>query len=127
MRDHEEHECEVFDKDIQDGYPLNLGTDPHFNSMPVRVEDCTGWVKDIQKLVELISQNSYVSIIGKAGIGKSTIMKEVCHFIHERGYFWDGSIFVFLNDCYSADDFVEKLSEAMGIQPFEKNKLQIGR
>jgi len=42
-------------------------------------------------------------------------MKEVCYFIHERGYFRDGSIFVFLNDCYSADDFVEKLSEAMGI------------
>ncbi len=87
MKDHEDHECEVFDKEINDGNPINLGTDASFNVLPVRVEDCTGRVKDIQKLVELISQNPYVSIIGKAGIGKSTIMKEVCHFIHERGYF----------------------------------------
>lgn len=42
MKDHEDHECEVFDKEINDGNPINLGTDANFNVLPVRVEDCTG-------------------------------------------------------------------------------------
>ena len=66
--------------------------------MPVKVEDCTGRVKDIQKIVELITENVYVSITGMPGIGKSTIMKEVCHFIYEWNFVRDGALFLFLNE-----------------------------
>ena len=47
MKDHEEADCEVFDKEISDGLPINLGTSAEFHALPVRVEDCTGRVRDI--------------------------------------------------------------------------------
>ena len=95
--------------------------------MPVKVEDCTGRVKDIQKIVELITENVYVSITGMPGIGKSTIMKEVCHFIYEWNFVRDGALFLFLNECFTTDEFITKLAEALGVSQYEKNKLQVGR
>lgn len=38
----------------------------------------------MQSIVELISHNRLVTITGISGIGKSTIMKEVAHYLHDR-------------------------------------------
>lgn len=63
-------------------------------------------------LLGLIRNNQLVNVTGSPGIGKSEILKNVCHFCYERDYFKDGVIYINLSKCFTLTDFNNLLEEA---------------
>jgi Cdc6-like AAA superfamily ATPase len=116
MRDHEDDGCEVFDPNLVDGVPMDLGIKATFEVLPPRIEDFVGRIREFQEIVQNIQDHKFISIVGVQGIGKSAILKEVCHFVHDRRLYQDGSIYMNLVDCNSTDDFLENLFEILEIK-----------
>lgn len=71
----------------------------------------------MQVLIESISLNRIVSLVGSWGIGKSTILREISHYIFERNFFKDGIIFI--EECTHIESLIWDFQNILGIKETE--------
>ena len=50
------------------------------------------------------------------GIGKSTVAREVCHFIFIRNFYKDGAIYLNCNKCFTIVGLINLMVETVKIQ-----------
>lgn len=67
----------------------------------------------MQKVIEIIDGNRIVCVSGISGIGKSALMKEVCHYLHERDFVKDGQLYLGLKECPTIENLMKRWSAAL--------------
>ena len=64
----------------------------------------------MQSIIDLVHNNKVVTIVGPAGIGKTSITRNLANYIKDRRKFKDGIIYVELRGWESAQMFLSRLS-----------------
>lgn len=95
---HKNKVCPVFDADLQLGKPKYVTPIPVFKNLPGKIDSFIGRSSECQKVVEALVDSRLVTLTGIAGIGKSAIVKEVCHYLFARRTMKDGILYFSLVD-----------------------------
>ena len=66
-------------------------------------------------ILDLLQTSRLVTIRGSPGIGKTTLAKELLHYIVPRRIFADGLVFVNLRDVTTIEGVVREVSQALGV------------
>ena len=64
----------------------------------------------MQNIINLVHNNKIVTIVGPAGIGKTSIARNLANYMNDRQKFKDGIIYVRLRGWESAQMFMSRLS-----------------
>ena len=84
--------------------------DPLFSFVPTNIDGFIDRQQEMQSIINLIHQNRIVTIVGPAGIGKTSIARNLSNYMNNRRKFKDGIIYVRLRGCESAQMFISRLS-----------------
>lgn len=71
--------------------------------------------REINRVFELLNSNSSVALIGEEGIGKSSLLLEICRQSENRLLSPRKSIYLDLNEIHNEDDFYSDLCEKISI------------
>ena len=104
----------VFDG-IPPGDPIYLSRKPKFHDIPSKPDVCLGRNIDMYNILDLLQTSRLVTIRGSPGIGKTTLAKELLHYIVPRRIFTDGLVFVNLRDVTTIEGVVREVSQALGV------------
>jgi CHAT domain/AAA domain len=91
-----------------------------------RVEDSQlffGRQREIQRVFEVLNSGSSVAVIGKDGIGKSSLLWEICRIAENRLQLSRQAVFFDLNDVGDEKDFYMALCDKVGIPESKGYKL----
>jgi len=99
---------------IPPGKFVDLSRNPKFrDSLPSKPALCLGRNKDMHAILDLLSTSRLVTIRGPPGIGKTTVSKELLHYMAPRHLYKDGLIFVPLCDVQTIEGVVLSISHAL--------------
>jgi AAA+ ATPase superfamily predicted ATPase len=87
----------------------SLNTKAIYNDLPAPTENFLGREQEMYYILKSIGENRLVSILGPPGIGKTSLSRNLAHYIKARGIFKDGIIYVSLRSCSSAQMFLTRM------------------
>ena len=73
------------------------------------MEDFVGRSIDMHSVIDLILSNRIVNVMGIPGIGKTTLVKAIAHYLDERLLFKDGIIVLSLRNLDQANMIITRL------------------
>jgi predicted ATPase/class 3 adenylate cyclase len=91
------------------------------STIPAPATPLLGREKEIEELIDLIEDNSIVTITGPGGMGKTRIALELCHRLSDE--FPDGIAFVSMASITEASEFIPTLASALDIREAEGREL----
>jgi hypothetical protein len=100
---------------IPPGDVVRLSRKPKFQDIPSKPDVCLGRNIDMYNILDLLQTSRLVTIRGSPGIGKTTLAKELLHYIVPRRIFADGLVFVNLRDVTTIEGVVREVSQALGV------------
>ncbi|CAI2377825.1 unnamed protein product [Moneuplotes crassus] len=103
------HRCQAVTSIIPGGL-VNLGNKPSILSVPSKIDNFVGRQKEMYDIIDHLSKNRLVSILGLSGIGKTTLARNIADHLKHRQRFRDGIIYVGLRGCESSQMFLANLS-----------------
>ncbi|CAI2359291.1 unnamed protein product [Moneuplotes crassus] len=103
------HLCQAV-TNIKPGGLINLGEKPTILSVPSKIDNFVGRQKEMYDIINHLSTNRLVSILGLSGIGKTSIARNLADYLKQRHKFRDGIIYVGLRGCESSQMFLANLS-----------------
>ena len=77
------HKCSQI-LNLKKGELINIDREPLFNFVPTNVEGFIDRQQEMHSIISLLNQNKIVTIIGPAGIGKTSIARNLANYLKER-------------------------------------------
>ena len=77
------HQCTIFGQ-FDTGSLKYVGKTPMFRIDTSKVEDFIGRTKEMHEVIRNIHKKRIVNVKGVPGIGKTTLIKAVAHYLDER-------------------------------------------
>ncbi|CAI2383139.1 unnamed protein product [Moneuplotes crassus] len=108
---HGKKKCDVGFSFI-DGETNNLSNAIKIKALPDKNKNIFGRTKDMVKIMDNI-QSKHVWLTGEYGIGKSAIVKELCHLVYDRDLFKQGVLYIPLKNVQDFESLVDKLFRTM--------------
>lgn len=87
------HECKPL-FNFTPGKVQSLIKEPEYSILPSRISELKGRQREIYDIIMKLNKNRLVVITGEKGIGKSSVMKNICHHMKYRNYYQNGIIFI---------------------------------
>ena len=103
------HVCFPITK-FKEGSLTKLGEVPLFNEIESCIDKFKGRQQEMHEILFLLQNNRLVNILGTPGIGKTSLVRNLCHHIRDRKRFEDGIIYISLRGCESGHMFLTRLS-----------------
>ena len=79
----QKHQCTIFGH-FDKGTLANVGHIPLFRIETSKVEDFLGRTTEMHEVISCINNKRTVNVKGVPGIGKTTLVKAVSHYLDER-------------------------------------------
>lgn len=107
------HQCTIFGA-FTPGKVLNVGHIPLFRVETSKVDDFLGRTTEMHLVINYIHTKRVVNVMGIPGIGKTTLIKAVAHYLDERIIMRDGIIWLSLRGLESASMILTRLELIIG-------------
>jgi AAA+ ATPase superfamily predicted ATPase len=91
------HQCTIFGP-FAEGQMTNKCHVPMFRMETSKVEDFLGRTPEMHQVISYIQNKRIVNVMGIPGIGKTTLIKAIAHYLDERLLFKDGIIMLSLRN-----------------------------
>ncbi|CAE7470169.1 unnamed protein product, partial [Symbiodinium microadriaticum] len=85
--------------------------------LPRPPEDFEGREIDMHNTIRVLLNRRLVTLVGEAGVGKSSVVVAVCSYMSERRYFTHGIVFVRLQGVMTYERMLVELSRAISAGP----------
>jgi ABC-type branched-subunit amino acid transport system ATPase component len=82
---------------------------PMFRMETSKVEDFLGRTPEMHQVISYIQNKRIVNVMGIPGIGKTTLIKAIAHYLDERLLFKDGIIMLSLRNLDQASMILTRL------------------
>ncbi len=80
-----------------------------FKQRNAKLNDFVGRKIEMHSIISSLMDQRMVTIKGVAGIGKTTIAKNISNYLDERNFFRDGIVYICLRKVDSSSMFMTKL------------------
>ncbi|CAI2368691.1 unnamed protein product [Moneuplotes crassus] len=108
LEDDKHHKCHAL-ANFKQGTLVSMNEQTMFESHPSNVEGFLGRQREMYEIIKHITENRLVTILGPAGIGKTSLARNLANYVKDRHKFSDGIIYVGLRECKSAHEFMTRL------------------
>ena len=110
------HECNPL-LNFTPGNFESLVKDPELDIVPSNIKDFRGRQREMYDVMRLLHDNKLVCLTGVEGMGKSAVLRKLCHHVKHRYKYKDGMLFIDCKDMRSVNDLTQEIVHMLGVTP----------